>query len=84
MNEVKDKKNTRKRGNRGESNTPKCSRCEFSSTQRFPRHGFGASARSGSFYQEGHFCNHPDCKRHLIFYGITSPKACPLKNKRER
>ena len=79
MNETKDKENTH-----GAPNTPKCARCDFASTGRYPRQGFGASARSGSFYQVGHFCNHPDCKRHLIFYGKTSPTTCPLKkNKRE-
>lgn len=57
----------------------KCRECRFASVGKYPRRGMGASARSGSFYQEGCFCNHTECKRHLIFYGQTSPRYCPLK-----
>ena len=58
---------------------PKCDGCNFASSHDYTRHGKGNSANVGVFQQKGHFCNHPNCKRHMIFYGKTSPKSCPLK-----
>lgn len=57
----------------------KCKDCQFASIGKYPRHGMGVSSRSGSFYQEGSYCNHPECKLPTIFYGKNSPRNCPLK-----
>ena len=62
----------------------KCKECEFASVCKYPRHGNGNSWRSGLFYQEGTFCNHPKCKNPLIFYGKNSPRNCPLKKGKDK
>lgn len=56
-----------------------CKKCSFAHVGKYLRHGNGNSARYGHFVQVGCFCNHPDCKTPLIFYGKTSPRYCPLK-----
>lgn len=63
----------------------RCAECEYGKSHVFPRHGCGNSRQCGTFYQEGHTCEHPDRtykKSAYIFYGKTSPQECPLKQKK--
>lgn len=62
---------------------PKCTECEFGKKLCVRRNGNGASWRSGSFSQEGVYCEHEKSPRE-IFYGTTSPKKCPLRKKARR
>ena len=62
----------------------RCVECEHGSTGLYPRHGCGFSHNVGSFVQTGTWCNHPEQKRHLIFYGKTCPKTFPIKLKESK
>ena len=52
----------------------KCKECEYAKAYNVPRNGNGASWRSGRFSQKGYVCSH------IIFYGETAPRKCPLRN----